>query len=59
VDGFYCANWKLTEEDGTATLTIERLVRQPGEDPDAVAAEGTRLIAFLAPDAPERRVEFV
>jgi hypothetical protein len=59
VDGFYRANWKLTEEDGTATLSIDRLVPQPGEDSDAVAAEGTRLLAFLAPDAPERRVEFV
>jgi Winged helix DNA-binding domain len=61
VDGFYRANWKLIEEDGTATLTIDRFVRQPDDDRGAVneiVAEGTRLLAFLARDAAERRVRF-
>ena len=62
VDGFYRANWKLAEEEEVATLTIDRFAPQPGDDPDAVdeiAAEGARLLALLAPDAAERRVEFV
>jgi hypothetical protein len=62
VDGFYRANWKLAEEDGIATLTIDRFTRQPGdgsETVDEVAAEASRLLAFLAPGATERRLEFV
>jgi Winged helix DNA-binding domain len=62
VDGFYRAIWKLIEEDGIATLTVERFARLAGEGSDTVdevAAEASRLLAFLAPDAAERRVEFV
>jgi hypothetical protein len=62
VDGFYRANWVLTEKDGVATLTIDRFVRQPGEGSDTVdeiTEEGTRLIAFVSPGTSERRVEFV
>jgi hypothetical protein len=61
VDGFYGANWKLTEGDGAATLTIDGFVPQPGDEADAVdeiLAEGTGLLEFLAPGASERRVEF-
>jgi hypothetical protein len=62
VDGFYRANWKISEENGVATLTIDRFVRQPSESSDVVdeiAAEGTRLLAFISPDIVERRMEFV
>jgi Winged helix DNA-binding domain len=62
VDGFYRANWHLTEEDGIATLIIDRFARQPREGAetiDEIIAEGTRLLALLAPDAAERGVEFV
>jgi hypothetical protein len=62
VDGFYRANWALGEEDGMATLIIDRFVPHPGEGSDTVdeiAAESAGLLAFLAPDAAERRVEFV
>jgi Winged helix DNA-binding domain len=62
VDGFYRANWVLTEENGVATLTIDRFARQPSDGSDTVdeiADEGARLIAFTSPDLAERRVEFV
>jgi hypothetical protein len=57
VDGFYRTNWKLDD----ATLTIDRFTSLP-DDPDgtaeAIAAEGMRLLAFLAPDAADPRVVF-
>jgi Winged helix DNA-binding domain len=62
VDGFYRANWKMTEENGVATLTIDRFAPQAEDDSDAVdelAAEGMRLLSFLAPGAADRLVEFV
>jgi hypothetical protein len=61
-DGFYRANWRIVEDDGGATLTVDRFVRQPGDGPaavDEIAAEGARLLAFVSPDAVERRVEFI
>ncbi|HEY6778646.1 MAG TPA: crosslink repair DNA glycosylase YcaQ family protein, partial [Thermoleophilaceae bacterium] len=61
VDGFYRANRKSTEEDGAATLTIDRFVPQPADEAgavDEIVAEGTGLLEFLAPGASERRVEF-
>lgn len=61
VDGFYGANWKLTEGDGAATLTIDGFEPEPGDEADEVdeiLAEGTGLLELLAPGASERRVEF-
>jgi DNA glycosylase AlkZ-like len=62
VDGFYRANWIVTDEPGGATLTIDRLAldaSDPAGTVDAIVAEGTGLLAFLAPDKSERRVVFV
>jgi hypothetical protein len=62
VDGFYRANWKIAQEDGTATLTVDRFTRLPSDSSDSldeITAEGTSLLAFVAPDVPERRVQFV
>jgi hypothetical protein len=62
VDGLYRANWGMTEADGAATLTVDRFARLPGDGAttvDEIAAEGERLLAFLAPDAPRRDVRFV
>lgn len=56
VDGFVGASWRL-ERDGDgdgATLVVTPL--RPLPDADAVAAEGARLLAFLAPDADRREV---
>jgi hypothetical protein len=61
LDGFFRAYWKITEEDGVATLTVDRFAPAPADAPDAVDqinAEGTRLLAFVAPDAGERQVRF-
>jgi hypothetical protein len=62
VDGFYRANWKIAQEGTAATLTVDRFERLPGDSADAIdeiAAEATGLLAFVAPDSAERRVEFV
>src|SRR6185369_10588372 len=61
VDGFYRANWQVTEDGDEATLTIDRFVPQAGDPPasvEAIATEGDGLLAFLAPDAHTRRVRF-
>ena len=61
LDGFFRAYWEITEEDGVATLTVDRFARAPADAPDVVdeiSAEGARLLAFVAPDAAERRVRF-
>ncbi len=58
-DGFYRANWKLTVEDGGATLAIDRFTPLP-DDPvgtlEAITDEGEGLIAFLAPETTKRLV---
>jgi Winged helix DNA-binding domain len=60
-DGFYRAWWKLTEQEGVATLAIDRFVPS-GNDPlgtrDEIAAEGERLLRFIAPEATAQRVDF-
>ena len=60
VDGCYRAFWKLVEDGGSATLTIDRFTPHP-DDPDgampALVEEGERFAAFLAPGA-AARVEF-
>ena len=62
VDGFYRANWQITEDGGEATLTIDRFAPHPADPPDsaeAIATEGEGLLAFLTPGAAARRVRFV
>jgi Winged helix DNA-binding domain len=62
VDGFYRANWRITEDDGVATLTVDRFVRQPSDGHsvvDEIAAEGTRLLALISPGIADHRVDFV
>jgi hypothetical protein len=62
VDGFLRAYWTLRDDDdGAATLTIDRFTPHDADEPGAaedVTAEGERLLAFLAPEAPERRVRW-
>ncbi len=59
VDGFYRAFWKLVEDGGTVTLTVDRFAPHP-DDPDgavqAIVEEGERLAAFVAPGATARVV---
>jgi len=60
-DGLYRANWSVAEARGAATLEIDRFISRPGDPPgtvDEIAEEGARMLAFLTPDAGERRVVF-
>jgi Winged helix DNA-binding domain len=62
LDGFFRAYWQITEEDGLATLTVDRFTPAPGDSADAIeeiGAEGERLLDFVAPQAGERRLRFV
>ena len=59
VDGFFRSYWEITEDDGVATLTIDRFSPAPADAPgaiDEIGAEGTRLLAFVAPEIPSRSV---
>jgi Winged helix DNA-binding domain len=49
VGGMWAANWAITRADGTATLTIEAFGRLAQRA--AAAAEGLRLLGFVAPGA--------
>jgi hypothetical protein len=49
LDGFTSATWKITRQRGTATLTIRPFERLLDEDATALAEEGARLLAFVAP----------
>jgi hypothetical protein len=57
VDGFTMADWRITRDQGAATLTIRPFVRLSDDDTTAVAQEGARLLAFAAAEADTRRVE--
>jgi hypothetical protein len=58
VDGFYQANWKIARQPDAAILTLTPF--EPLSEPDraALAAEGARLLAFVAPDAKTRDIQF-
>jgi hypothetical protein len=62
VDGFHRASWKIADDDGAATLTVDRFALRPDDPPgtvEAIAAEGAALLAFVAPEAAARDVRFV
>jgi hypothetical protein len=58
VDGFVRATWKVARAGTTATLVVQPFERLPARDRDALAQEGERLLAFVAPDAEARDIEF-
>jgi Winged helix DNA-binding domain len=61
LDGFFRSYWEITEDAGVATLTIDRFTPARGDPAgavDEITAEGKRLLAFVAPEAAERRVLF-
>ncbi|HEY6710520.1 MAG TPA: winged helix DNA-binding domain-containing protein, partial [Actinomycetota bacterium] len=55
VDGFVAGVWRLTADRQHPSLVVRPFQRPP--DATAVAEEGERLLAFLAPGAGDRRVE--
>jgi hypothetical protein len=58
VDGFSAGTWKISRHDGGATLAVKPFSPWAGEDVDAVAAEGARLLAFSAAGESVREVRF-
>jgi hypothetical protein len=62
VDGLYVADWKITRspDRASATLTVTAFPELPplgGDDEAEIAAEGERLLAFVAPEAAAHAVE--
>ena len=61
-DGFYRANWKIEDDDGVATLTVDRFTRRaadPAGGTSEIEAEAFALLALVLPDAADHRVRFV
>jgi hypothetical protein len=50
LDGFTAATWTFTTARGTATLTVHPFAPLTAPDRDALTAEGSGLLDFLAPD---------
>jgi hypothetical protein len=59
IDGFWQAIWKISRAGGRAvTLRVEPFTRLSAEQQAAVTAEGTGLLAFVAPDAEASEIQF-
>jgi winged helix DNA-binding protein len=58
IDGFVGARWKLQHDRDAATLAVEALGRVTRQDRARVIEEGTRLLAFAAPDGSAHDVRF-
>jgi hypothetical protein len=58
VDGFVAGAWRLERRRPSTTLLIESFEPLAAADRDAVADEGRRLVAFLAPDADATDLRF-
>jgi hypothetical protein len=58
VDGFTGGDWRITRQRRAATLVIRSYARLSDEDNEALVDEGATLLAFAAPEAETRDVEF-
>lgn len=56
-DGMFSATWHITRRGDTATLHIRPF--QPLPQPDTIADEGNRLLAFAASDATSHDIRFM
>ena len=56
VDGFVTAGWHVERAKGTATLLVDLFTELAPSVRDAIEAEGTALMRFIAADAVERVV---
>lgn len=59
VDGLVRATWTVARQPAAATLTVECLTPLRKVERTAVEKEGTRLLAFVAPQATRREIRFV
>src|SRR5712692_201036 len=59
VDGLVRATWTVARQPAAAALTVECLTPLRKAERPAVEDEGTRLLAFLAPDAKKHEIRFV
>ncbi len=59
IDGFWQATWKIGRRSRAVTLRIEPFARLSAEQTAAVMAEGTRLLAFVAPGAGTSDIQLV
>jgi hypothetical protein len=58
IDGFWQATWKITRSRGGAvTLRVEPFTGLSAEQMAAVTAEGTELLALVAPDAEASKIQ--
>jgi len=58
VDGHAGGTWTTARLDGTHVLTVRPIEPMAPSDRDATAAEGARLLEFLAPGSTRREVRF-
>jgi hypothetical protein len=60
-DGFLCGRWRLDRDgdSGSATLVVDHVERPSKRAIAALAAEGRRLLRFVAADASSHDVRFV
>ena len=58
VDGFVAGFWRVTRDDPSATLQLRLLEPIRTDVQEAIAAEGNRLLNFLASEAPTREIVF-
>ena len=58
VDGLFRGTWKVSRQRDAATLNISSFAPLSKPDRRSVSEEGERLVAFLAPEAKDRDLEF-
>jgi hypothetical protein len=58
IDGLWQATWTVVRHRGGAILRIEPFTRLPAGQAAAVAEEGARLLAFVAPGADPGDIHF-
>jgi hypothetical protein len=58
VDGFAAGTWRISRSARAATLTLEPFGKMPVKHREAVTREGSRLLAFAAPDVPVHDIRF-
>ncbi|MFC7722551.1 winged helix DNA-binding domain-containing protein [Nonomuraea recticatena] len=59
VDGTVAATWTVSRKGAVATLTVHPLRHLPPAARDEIETESARLLAFIHPDAEERRIHLL